>query len=708
MINKTNRKIKVIVLFLFISVSAIAKSYTIDRQAVVNRNNPTVTRMDTLSSFSVGNGGFAFTVDATGLQSFPEYYSKGVPLGTMSDWGWHSFPNVKGYKPQEALKAMDFGRGHKELYSVQFKQAGRQKSASDWFRKNPHRLHLGIVGLELGNNPLAVKNIREHLNMWTGEITSHFSYKGKLCDVSTVCHPERDMIAAKIVSQGRFGVKFRFPYPTAGHCDDACRWNANSLHSTVIVKKGTNYAILRRTVDSTIYYVAVTWSGKAQLREKSRNYFVLIPKEDTISFSCEYLENINDWTASDAAAKYTSVKLMAANYWQKYWNTGAMVDFSACKDSRAKELERRVVLSQYLLAVNDAGNTPPQETGLTYNSWYGKFHLEMILWHQAQFALSGHPELLDRSLNWYFKAEPKAREIAARQGFEGVRWMKMTDPSGEEAPSNVGSYLIWQQPHLIYLAELLYRAGMKDALEKYAKLVDETAQFMGSFAEYDAAKDRYVLRGCIAAQETLPAATTVNPPFELSYWHFALQIAQTWRERLGEKRNAHWDDIINKLSPLAQKDSLYLAAETQPDTYKDIKMFSDHPAVLGAVGVLPFSGTQMNAGVMNNTFNWIWKNWNWDKTWGWDFPMVAMNAARLNQPEKAVDALLMNKRTNTYLKDGHNYQDERLRCYLPGNGGLLMAVSMMCAGWDGCNVTNPGFPKDGNWNVHWEGFNPMP
>ena len=385
-----------------------------------------------------------------------------------------------------------------------------------------------------------------------------------------------------------------------------------------------------------------------------------------------------------------------------------MVDFSACKDSRAKELERRVVLSQYLLAVNDAGSTPPQETGLTYNSWFGKFHLEMILWHQAQFALQGHPEMLERSLNWYFKAEPKAREIAARQGFKGVRWMKMTDPSGEEAPSNVGSYLIWQQPHLIYLAELLYRSGMKDALDKYARLVDETAEFMGSFAEYDATKDRYVLRGCIAAQETLQAATTVNPPFELSYWHFALQIAQTWRERLGKKRNAHWDDIISKIAPLPQKDSLYLAAETQPNTYKDIKMFSDHPAVLGAVGLLPLSSRQVDTGVMKNTFNWIWKNWNWDKTWGWDFPMVAMNAARLGEPDKALDALLMNKRTNTYLKNGHNYQDERLRCYLPGNGGLLMAVSMMCAGWDGCDVKNPGFPKNGNWDVRWEGFKPMP
>ena len=32
----------------------------------------------------------------------------------------------------------------------------------------------------------------------------------------------------------------------------------------------------------------------------------------------------------------------------------------------------------------------------------------------------------------------------------------------------------------------------------------------------------------------------------------------------------------------------------------------------------------------------------------------------------------------------------------------------MCAGWDGCEVENPGFPKDGKWNVMWEGLSPMP
>jgi hypothetical protein len=88
--------------------------------------------------------------------------------------------------------------------------------------------------------------------------------------------------------------------------------------------------------------------------------------------------------------------------------------------------------------------------------------------------------------------------------------------------------------------------------------------------------------------------------------------------------------------------------------------------------------------------------------------MTAMCAARLGEPQKAVDALLMPETKNTYLPNGHNYQSARLRLYLPGNGGLLTAVAMMCAGWDGCETPNPGFPADGTWNVRWEGLKAMP
>jgi hypothetical protein len=231
---------------------------------------------------------------------------------------------------------------------------------------------------------------------------------------------------------------------------------------------------------------------------------------------------------------------------------------------------------------------------------------------------------------------------------------------------------------------------------------------MYSFAMFDKDKNRFILKGYIPAQETLKADETVNSPFELSYWHFAMQIAQSWRERMNEERLKEWDDLINKLSPLAYNDDhLYLAAESAPDTYKNIRFTSDHMAVLGALGVLP-ENELINEKYMKNTLNWVWNNWNWDKTWGWDYPMTAMNATRLGEPEKAVSALLMDKRTNTYLVNGHNYQDARLRIYLPGNGGLLTAIALMCAGWDGCTVNNPGFPKDGRWNVKWEGLKKMP
>ena len=684
---------------------AVVKQAPIDRKSLVNRNNPHISSFDSLASLSVGNGEFAFTVDATGLQTFPERYTQGVPLGTQSQWGWHNFANPNNYLHSETLKNYNF-RGKEEPYSTQFNEPGRPKEAAEWFRTNPHRLHLGIIGFEL-SDPIdynSISNVNQELQLWKGKIVSEFQLAGKNVFVETSCHPTKDAVCAHIISKAHTGIKFHFPYPSGAHTDDGCDWGSNEKHSTTIINQSENNALLELKIDETTYYVSIQWEGKASLVEKEKNYFVLQPVSDDFSFSAAFSAN----KPTEKLSSTTDIQVAAENYWNSFWTKGAAVDFSKCKDKRAPELERRVVLSQYLLAIQCAGSVPPQETGLTYNSWFGKFHLEMIWWHEAQFALWGRPELLERTLDWYNKAYPIAKEIAQRQGFQGARWMKMTDPSGIEAPSKVGSFLIWQQPHLIYLAELIYRSHpSKEVLEKYAKLIDETAKFMFSFATYDQLEGRYVLKGAIPAQETLRASETVNPPFELSYWHFAMSTAQKWRERMGLKRNLQWDEMIDKLSPLAYQDKLYLAAETATDTYKDIRFTSDHMAVLGALGILP-KCPLVRTDYMQNTLNWIWTNWNWGKTWGWDYPMTAMNAARLGDGEKAVGALLMDKRTNTYLPNGHNYQDSRLRIYLPGNGGLLTAISMMCAGWDGNKTKNPGFPKNGNWNVQWEGLQPMP
>ncbi|MDR2804610.1 MAG: hypothetical protein LBB85_03060 [Dysgonamonadaceae bacterium] len=694
-------------------MNSLVNSERIDRQALVERNNPRITAFDKQSSLSVGNGNFAFTVDATGLQTFPEIYSQGVPLGTHSQWGWHSFPNTKGFTHNETLKNYDF-RGWQEPYSVQFNEKGRQQEAADYFRVNPHRLHLGYIGLELtGKNgdklPSSdVKNIDQQLNLWSGIIESRFNIGTVPVQVKTAAHPERDRIAVSLHSAymqtGGMKINFRFPYPTGGHTDDASNWTVPQQHKTELISQNDSSFVLKRTLDSTIYYISIKYSGKATVTEKEPHYFLLSPESKDFSFTCEFTDE-NTVENKDVAEETFDASVA---YWQTFWQKGGAVDFSRCTDARAKELERRVILSQYLMAIQSAGMYPPQETGLTYNSWFGKFHLEMHWWHAVHFALWNRADLLERSMDWYVSAYPIAKRIAERQKFEGARWMKMTDPSALEAPSKVGSFLIWQQPHFIYMAELIYRNNpSSEIIRKYAFLVNETTEFMASFATFDSVRNRYVLKGFIPAQETLRASETVNAPFELSQWRLCLSIAQQWRERAGEKRNPEWDEVLGKLSPLTALDGLYLASEDAVNTYKDIRFTSDHPAVLGALGLFPESPL-VNPDTMRNTLHWILKNWNWDETWGWDYPMTAMSAARLGEPEKAVDALLMDKRTNTYLVNGHNYQDSRLRVYLPGNGGLLTAVAMMCAGWDGNHTQNPGFPKDGKWNVVWEDLKMMP
>ena len=89
--------------------------------------------------------------------------------------------------------------------------------------------------------------------------------------------------------------------------------------------------------------------------------------------------------------------------------------------------------------------------------------------------------------------------------------------------------------------------------------------------------------------------------------------------------------------------------------------------------------------------------------------MIAMSAARLGEGRIAVDALLKDVTKNTYLPNGHNFQETSLPIYLPGNGGLLTAVAMMAAGWDGCPDRDaPGFPDDGQWTVRYEDLKKMP
>ena len=726
----------------------------IDRQAVVTRHNPLITEADPLASLSVGNGHFATTVDITGLQSYPFEYGAGVPLNAMSDWGWHQFENTNNLKPTESEKSYDFGHGHPEVYAIEYKKAedGRHKQATEYFRVNPHRLNLGTIGLSLKDAkgetiPLtALKQPQQSLLLWDGEIESSFRADGEAVEVTTGVHPQKDALYARVKSNllkdQRASISLRFSYPTGKHADDANDWSKPEKHQSVIIAQDDHSAVIERTLDATKYYVLLSWSGRASLQECDRHHFELTTTDDVLTFSAEYLtKNTALSEKSVSPFDYSSYHKATQKFWHSWWQSGAIVDFSQCTDPRAKELERRVVLSQYLTQINCANNMPPQETGLTYNSWFGRPHLEMTWWHAVDFALWNHPENIRQMLEWYNgTAYPVARKIAERQGFKGVRWMKMTDPWAGEAPSNTGSFLIWQQPHYIYLAEEMYRANPSpETLQKYGEQVEATAEFMADFVSYDAKQQQFYLKGATAMQECMTKDISFNQPFELAYWQYGLSVANQWRERQGKARHAQWDEIITKLAKLPEVQGIYTAglpsgktdhlesfdpfdtvdlnggsqsSDKKSETFAD-KIRNDHPAVLGACGMLPSARIPYtllyNKENMKQTLDWVMKHWNWPTTWGWDYGMIAMCAARLGNPETALKALLIDTQKNTYLPNGHNFQTaDRLRIYLPGNGALLTAIAMMCAGWDGCEEPlNPGFPKDGTWNVRWEGLQRM-
>lgn len=144
--------------------------------------------------------------------------------------------------------------------------------------------------------------------------------------------------------------------------------------------------------------------------------------------------------------------------------------------------------------------------------------------------------------------------------------------------------------------------------------------------------------------------------------------------------------------------STYPAIAVEPYTIR-----TDHPSMLAALGVVPDVG-MIDPEIMTRTLADITDGgWEWESTWGWDYPMGAMTATRLGMPDEAITWLMLDKGKNEFLANGHNYQTPALPIYLPGNGGLLNAIGLMAGGWDnGPEPLPTRFPKD--WKVQSEGF----
>ncbi len=392
-----------------------------------------------------------------------------------------------------------------------------------------------------------------------------------------------------------------------------------------------------------------------------------------------------------------------SNHWKNFWSTGGAIDLSGSKDPRWLELERRIVLSQYLMAAQSAGSFPSAETGLMgLDPWRSQFHMEMVWWHLAHYALWDRWPMAEKALGCYQRFTPAARALAQQLGYKGLKWPKSVGPEGRSAPWVGNQVLLWKQPHPIFFAELDYRLHPTRAtLEKWRDIIFGTAENMADYATRDEKTGIYSL---VPAMPPSEKGITHDDVFDLAYWRWGLDKAQEWRQRLGLAREPQWDKVRKNLAPLPVSDGVFLISPEWMDSYT--KRAWEHPDPVGVFGMLPpMDG--VDAETAHRTVRKVWETWNWDRTWGWDCPWMAMAAARVGEPQMAVDALLKDSARNQFDKRGVNTGGP---CpYLPGNGGLLYAVAMMAAGWDGAPAKPaPGFPDGDAWRVRHEGLRPAP
>lgn len=691
-----------------------APSSEIDRKALVNRHDVHVTEPDPLNPLTIGNGKFAYTADITGMQSFYHYHEKGIPLGTFADWAWHSFPNPEEYTLQDVVRYYHAGTDSVP-YWYQFSTGSqRQVAATAWLRENPHRMHLGMLGLILldkDSSRLSINDLEpagQHLDLWTGRLTSTFLVNGKPVEVISWCHPEKDLLSFRIRSslllEGKLIIQLLFPYARHEKFSPGYDFSVPEKHISEISWQGGGSAALKHTLDEAEYYARLEWGASGRVMQNGRHeYFVIPARKDSVFYvSCLFSARLD--TADIPGFEKLAEEAEDASV--AFWEGGAAVDFSACTDPRAQELERRVVLSQYLTRIQCTGIYPPQETGLTFNSWHGKFHLEMHWWHALHFLLWDRAGLIEQQFGWYNEIMDRGLTTSAYQGYKVARWPKMTDPSGRESPSTIGVFLIWQQPHTLYFAELLYQHADNKAaiLDAWGEKVLATGAFMNSFMQYDSINGRYVLGPpLIPAQERFAPETTLNPSFELAYWHWGFKTYLLWRNRMNLATDSLTEQILRDYARLPVSDSLYLLTENARDSYTNPLTLTDHPMVLGLSGFLP-PMDYVDTAVLRKTAEIIHTRWDWQATWGWDMPLAAMNAVVLGDPAEAMDLLMMDTPKNTWLANGHNFQHTQLPVYLPGNGGLLSAVSLMCTFRD--KNMNDGFPNNGSWSVKYENMKP--
>ncbi|KAK1917479.1 hypothetical protein P3342_000192 [Pyrenophora teres f. teres] len=698
----------------------------IDRKTVVSKYNIIRTNLidNETTPLQVGNGNFAYNVDTTGMQTY-------LPFNTLSSWAWHNDPI-----PENGELPSDYKGVMRETYERQVHYDipdPKLKQATQWLISNPNRVNLGRIGLIYEGNKLNESMFTEpkqELDLWNGTITSTFKINGKDVKVVTQGDFESDAAAftvtSELVRSGDLQVGLNFPYPPI----HSTRYKYEVFvgtydfplnHTTTLVEDRNDRTSTHivHNMQELQYFANLRWPTETPLK-LNRNE----PPNSTAIMAHQYtLSTVSECSSMTFTAHFSPerhvphfpAEVMNTNIqaWNEYWEDGGFVDLTASSNPNATELQRRIIQSQYHIRVNSASKgQSPQESGLMNNGWYGKFHMEMVIWHNAHWATWGKQTYFDNIFpELYETLLPSSIARAQYMGWEGARWPKMTDPkTGVSSPGDVNAQLIWQQPNPFYLANLAFVGNpTRETLKKWDKVLTATADYMASYPSLNTRTSKYDLGPpTYGVTENTPPNSTRNLAYELAYWRYGLDAAAEWKRRLNQSVPRKWSHVAQNLAlPPQTDDGLYTVYEgLNSSWWNDSKLTSDPRSLIMMQGILPPTPA-VDASIALGTANKVWEVWSDEKIRGWGRPVLAINSARIGNPERAIYHLT--------AFDSWKFDDAGFAIrggdggtpppFLPGNAGFLFAVAYCVVGWQGSGENEmPGFPRDGSWVVRQEGL----
>lgn len=575
--------------------------------------------IDSKNPVTIGNGDFAITLDQTGTQSLYEIY-KDIPLSTMSNKNWF-YKDKKDIKPSyvDGKAYMLFNLDNDPNY-----QTNRQYPFKYSFMQI--LLYDNDKLIDINN----IKDVEQELDLYKGIVTSSFNYKEKNNKTTSFIYQDHDEFNFKLQSDNlNLALKFNYPsYTKNGYRQD--------ILPNVLVKEDR---ITLLYDDKNSLSFKLKSSSKYQIVENT-----LIFDDNNVSFSLA-LDEIKE-----------------GKFLDEFWkcDNGIIID--------NEELVKKMVLSKYLLHVNSTGIYPPQESGLTYNCWNSKFHLEMHLIHSLWNIYNNHVDDLVKSFDYYLSIMPSSLKRASLNGYKGLRFPKMTGPDGEDSPSNIGPLLIWQAPHILFmLQEIYYLYNKENIIKKYEPLISGTIDFMISFLTLKDLKYQ-MLDPLLEACESIPLDRCQNPSFELEYWRYTLERQPKIDTVLYGHQRYDYLDIASKITTPKEDDGIYLKTYGVIDKYD---LYKDHPTEGFLMSF--FKSKIVDKEKMVKTIDYILKNMDLSSYWGWDFPFLGLSLLNCGEIEKSIEVTQLNTINNQYLYNGYNTSPrDDLKAYLPGNGAFLI------------------------------------